>query len=138
MTPEQVRRYVGLPYRAGADGPDEYDCRGLVRHVLRDHFGRDVPALPVGGDLSALWAASVASGQWETIDSPRPGDAVVMRGGDDPHVGVYLEPGRSGVLHAYEAAGSVVWTPMDRLRFMGFSRLSFVRCHAAVAESLSN
>jgi hypothetical protein len=68
---------------------------------------------------------------WETVDQPSPGDAVVMRGGDDPHVGVYLEAGEAGVLHAYEAAGQVVWTPMDRLRLTGFSRLSFVRCHAA-------
>ncbi|MDF4024139.1 NlpC/P60 family protein [Luteibacter sp. PPL201] len=130
-----MRQYLGLPYLAGAGGPEAYDCRGLVRAVLRDHFGRNVPVLPVGGDLSALWAASVASGEWETVNAPCPGDAVVMRGGDDPHVGVYLEPGRPGILHAFEGAGQVVWTPMDRLRFLGFSRLSFVRCHAAVAES---
>lgn len=131
MTPADVRPYLGLPYRLGADGPDAFDCRGLVRVVLRKHFGRAVPPLPLGTDLGALWASSVASGMWETVDHPAPGDGVVMRGGDDPHVGVYLEAGEAGVLHAYEASGQVVWTPMDRLRLTGFSRLSFVRCHAA-------
>lgn len=134
MTPAEVRSYIGLPYRLGADGPDAYDCRGLVCVVLRRHFGREVPSLPVGPELAALWTENMGARVWETVSEPEVGDAVVLRGGNDPHVGVYLEVGGPGVLHALAAAGQVVWTPLDRLRALGFSRLSFVRCHA-VAES---
>lgn len=135
MTPADIRTYVGKPYQLGADGPDAYDCRGLVCHVLREHFGRAVPALPVGPQLGDVWASNMASGAWETVDAPAHGDAVVLRGGADPHVGVYLDSAGPGVLHAFAAARQVIWTPFDRLRVLGFSRLSFVRCHAAVAES---
>jgi len=134
MTPAEIRAYVGKPYQLGADGPDAYDCRGLVCQVLREHFGREVPALPVGPQLGDVWASNMASGTWETVQTPAHGDAVVLRGGADPHVGIYLNSAGPGVLHASEGARQVVWTPVDRLRMLGFSRLSFVRCHA-MAES---
>ena len=130
MTPEEIRPYIGLPYELGANGPEAYDCRGLVCVVLRRHFARAVPDLPVGADLAALWSASVTSGAWESVAMPCHGDAVVMRGGADPHVGVYLEAAGPGILHAFAAAGQVVWTPLDRVRMLGFGRLSYVRCHA--------
>ena len=130
MTPEDIRQYVGLPYELGADGPDRFDCRGLVCHILRQHFGRAVPDLPVGTDMAALWSASLETGAWETVATPSHGDAVVMRGGADPHVGIYLAPGAPGVLHAYAPMHQVIWTPLDRLRVMGFGRLAYVRCHA--------
>lgn len=135
MTPAEIRCYVGKPYELGADGPESYDCRGLVCRVLRMHFGRDVPVLPVGPQLGHVWAENMSTGAWETVTRPRHGDAVVLRGGNDPHVGIYLESAGPGVLHAFEACRQVVWTPFDRLRMLGFSRLSFVRCHLAVAES---
>jgi cell wall-associated NlpC family hydrolase len=135
MTPEEIAAYVGKPYRLGAEGPDAFDCRGLVRHVLRHHFGLDIPSLPVADGLTALWHEKIAERTWETVEHPREGDGVIMRGGDDPHVGVYLTSPGAGVLHAFGGAGQVVWTPMGRLRVLGFSRLTFVRCHAAVAES---
>lgn len=130
MTPEQINIYVGKPYQLGAEGPDAYDCRGLVRHVLQTYFGRAVPALPAGEAAGALWAEQAAAGAWETVAKPRHGDAVVMRGGDDPHVGIYLTSAGPGVLHAFAGAGQVVWSPMTTLRLQGFSRLTFVRCHA--------
>lgn len=135
MNATEVNAYIGRPYRLGADGPDEFDCRGLVCDVLRRHFGRDVPSLPVGPELAALWAQRMGAGVWETVDAPVHGDAVVMRGGSDPHVGVYLDSAGPGVLHAYVAAGQVVWTPLDRLRVMGFGRLSYVRCHAVAPSA---
>jgi cell wall-associated NlpC family hydrolase len=135
MTLDEVRSYLGKPYVAGADGPDAFDCRGLVCWILRHHFSRDVPNLPIGPQLGDLWSESITSGAWETVDLPKHGDAVVLRGGADPHVGVYLEVPSPGVLHAWEGVGQVVWTPIDRLRFAGFSRRTFVRCHVAMAES---
>jgi cell wall-associated NlpC family hydrolase len=135
MTPEQIATYVGKPYELGAQGPDAFDCRGLVRHVLRSHFGLDVPLIPSGDQLAELWGEKIAEGTWETVQCPREGDGVLMRGGANPHVGVYLTSAGPGILHAFAGAGQVVWAPLAVLRIQGFSRLTYVRCHAAVAES---
>lgn len=126
MTPVEIASYIGKPYRLGCEGPDEYDCRGLLRAVMRDHFGVQLPELFT--DPVAALAAKVAAGAWRQSSQPEHGDGVIMRGGNDPHVGVYLVPGSPGVLHAWSGAGQVVWTPLDRLRLLGFSRLTFVRC----------
>jgi cell wall-associated NlpC family hydrolase len=131
VTPAEVNQYIGKPYVLGAEGPDAFDCRGLVRHVLQTYFGRVVPELPLGDALATLWSDQVTAGAWETVQAPEPGDAVVMRGGDVPHVGVFLRVDGPGILHAFEGAGQVVWTPSRALRLMGFSRLTYVRCHAA-------
>lgn len=125
MTPEQIASYVGKPYRLGGDGPDVYDCRGLLRTVMRDHFGVTLPELLI--DPAATYGAALGDGRWDIVDKPRHGDGVLMRGGNDPHVGVYLEAPAPGVLHAWEGAGQVVWTPLSRLRLIGFSRLTYVR-----------
>ena len=133
MTPEQIGGYVGKPYRLGGEGPNEYDCRGLLRAVLLEHFGVALPELPVAG-AALLWAEHVSAGAWRPVELPCHGDGVIMRGGNDPHVGIYLEAPAPGVLHAFHGAGQVVWTPLERLRLLGFSRLTFVRITpAAVA-----
>jgi len=136
VTPEQIGGYVGKPYRLGGEGPDAYDCRGLLRTVLRAHFGVALPELTISG-AAALWAEHVAAGDWQPVQFPQHGDGVIMRGGDDPHVGIYLEVPGPGVLHAFQAAGQVVWTPLQCLRFLGFSRLTFVRITPA-PESMAN
>lgn len=126
MRPEDISRYLGKPYRLGGEGPDAYDCRGLVRAVLRDHFGVLVPELPLDG-LGELWGQEVRAGRWKPVDVPEHGDPVVLRGGDDPHIGIWLTAEGAGVLHAFAGARQVVWTPAGRLRLIGFSRLRFVR-----------
>lgn len=130
MTPDQIASYVGRSYVLGGEGPDAFDCRGLVREVMRCHFDVHLPELPVIG-AGDLLARRVAAGDWQTVAEPVHGDAVIMRAGADPHIGVWLVADRPGVLHAWAMAGQVVWTPADRLRFSGFSRLTFVRCAPA-------
>lgn len=125
MTPEQIASYVGKPYQLGGEGPDVYDCRGLLRAVMRDHFGVELPELL--SDPAAVYGAAVSDGRWQIVEKPSHGDGVLMRGGNDPHVGVYLEAPAPGILHAWEGARQVVWTPLDRLRLIGFSRVTFVR-----------
>lgn len=125
MTPEQIAAYVGKPYQLGGEGPDVFDCRGLLRAVLRDHFSVELPALL--NEPVAMMAGQLGAGLWQIVQVPGHGDGVLMRGGNDPHVGVYLEGPAPGVLHAWEGARQVVWTPIDRLRLIGFCRLTFVR-----------
>lgn len=40
-------KYIGLPWVAGAQGPDEFDCWGMVRWILKHEYGIDVPAVNV-------------------------------------------------------------------------------------------
>ena len=37
--------YLGKPWRNGADGPDAFDCYGLVRAVYRDRYGIEMPVV---------------------------------------------------------------------------------------------
>lgn len=43
-------KYIGLPWVAGAQGPDEFDCWGMVRWILKHEYGIDVPAVNVNPD----------------------------------------------------------------------------------------
>lgn len=129
MTPEQATSLVGKRYELGADGPDAYDCRGLLLHCQRVYFGKPLPELPMGHEMRDLFADQLASGAWEQVDRPRHGDAALLRGGDHPHVGVWLVlDGVSGVLHALEGVG-VIWSPASMLRMLGFSRVRYIRFH---------
>ncbi|CPK74677.1 Uncharacterised protein [Bordetella pertussis] len=60
---------------------------------------------------------------------PEHGDGVLLRAGNDPHVGIYLDLDGGGVLHAMEGRG-VIFSPMRALVTMGFSQPTFYRIHA--------
>jgi len=129
LTPAQISALVGKRYELGADGPDAYDCRGLLLHCQRTYFGKALPDLPMGHEMRDLFAEQLASGAWEQVEQPRHGDAVLLRGGDHPHVGVWLVcDGAAGVLHALEGVG-VIWSPQPTLRMLGFSRVRYIRFH---------
>lgn len=128
MTPEQVRSLVGRRYELGADGPDSYDCRGLLLHCQRQYFGKPLPDLPMGTAMRDLFEDRLAAGAWEPVPRPEHGDAALLRGGEHPHVGVYLVLDEPGVLHALDGVG-VIWSPLHTLRLLGFSRLRYIRFH---------
>ena len=75
-----------------------------------------------------LFEERLASGIWEPVHVPEHGDAALLRGGDHPHVGIYLVCDEPGVLHALDGVG-VVWSPLPTLRLLGFSRVSYIRFH---------
>jgi hypothetical protein len=75
-----------------------------------------------------MYQERMTSHAWEIICAPEHGAGVLMRGGDDPHVGIWLECDGGGVLHAMERVG-VIWTPRQTLRLIGFSRLKYYRFH---------
>lgn len=83
--PDQVIAYglaeVGQPYVWGAEGPDAFDCSGLMLWI----FGRAGITLP----RTAREQQRAA----KPVDTPRPGDLVFW---DNPatHVGLYLGDGR--------------------------------------------
>lgn len=122
-----AERYIGRPWASGANGPDSFDCWGLVREVERDHFGRELPDAP---DRQALidTAREVLGAQaWVRTIAPIEGDGVIMRMGPQVHVGVYLEADGGGVLHAVEGVG-VVFTARDQLAVRGWRRVEYWHC----------
>lgn len=129
MTPQDINHYVGLQWAAGARGPDAFDCWGLLRHVQAEHFGKVIPDVPEFGAVARdMYDERMHSREWEIADKPFHGAGVLMRGGDDPHVGAWLDLEGGGVLHSMERVG-VIWSPRATLRMLGFSRLKFYRFH---------
>ena len=100
----------GKPYVYSAEGPDSYDCSGLVHYAL-NQSGTKV------GRMSAKNFATISS--WETITSSgslRRGDLVFFTNSVGAssigHTGIYL--GNNKFIHASSSAGKVVistWSP---------------------------
>lgn len=120
--------YVGLPYKEGGETPEGFNCWGLLRYVLRYNFGVIIPNVPIhDATASVQWFVNgVRAGEVIELPGPVHGAGVLLRGGDAPHVGVYLDIDGGGVLHALEDLG-VVFSPMDSLRVLGYSRLKYYR-----------
>lgn len=108
--------YIGLPYHPAGTGPQAFNCWHFFRHVQRNTFGRELPALPVpdGLALTAVMRtfrdrANVVG--WDKVDLPRrSGDAVLMGHRNHPHhIGVYVDDvGEGAVLHCVAGAGVVL------------------------------
>ena len=112
---EELTRLIGLPWVAGARGPEAYDCWGLFLAVQRQHFGRDLPEIPVDAlNLRAVLNAFTAHPErqrWQPVSAAEEGDAVLMRQSRYPvHIGVWLDIDGGGVLHAVRNAGVVFQT----------------------------
>ena len=119
--------YIGLPWRAGAQGPDAYNCWGFFRHVQAAHFGVDVPPILVADEEGAivdLFTNHPERQSWAPVDVPRHGDAVMVR--RPLHVGVWLDDDGGGVLHCVKGIG-VVFTRVSSWPFSGFGRRTYYR-----------
>ncbi len=111
---DTIMACLGRPYRAGAAGPDAFDCFGLVCHLSAALFGVDVPRDGAGILRARRIFAEVAT--------PVDGAIAIMRGGDK-HVGLWLAP-ECLVIHAIERSG-VVLDDLPSLQFSGFGRPRF-------------
>jgi cell wall-associated NlpC family hydrolase len=99
--PETYDDLIGLPYKLGATGPDEYDCFGIVMEVLA-RMG-----FPLEFHNADEWIRRYKPGETDPnevtlheceVDGPvprKPGDILIMRGPEAPnhratHVGVMI------------------------------------------------
>lgn len=128
MTADEADCYVGLPYKEGSYGPDNYNCWGLLYHVQRTYFAVDMPMAPIGDPdkLRHMFADHINASVWALVEKPKHGDGALMRSGDNPHVGIYLDIDGGGILHALEGVG-VVFTTLDQLNVVGFARTKYYR-----------
>jgi cell wall-associated NlpC family hydrolase len=107
---------LGQPYRYGGNGPDAFDCSGLVRFA---HAAQGV-AVPRTTDGQFQAARPVSPGRIEA------GDVLFFRfeGPKVSHVAIYAGDGR--FVHAPQSGRTVEIRPLDdwyRRRLVGAGRL---------------
>lgn len=96
-----VEKYgKGKPYVWGAEGPDAFDCSGLVKYALEKAFGKSFPHY--SGDQ---YSAS------RGVKDPQIGDLVFFGPGGRNHVGVY-------------AGGGKIWSAMNPSSGIGMANVS--------------
>lgn len=97
---EYAKRFIGVPYRYGGNGPNAFDCSGYTKYVF-SHFGIDLPRTARG---------QMSAGRAVTKSELEPGDLVIFRGGG--HVGIYV--GNNKYIHAPETGRKVSIDEMNR------------------------
>lgn len=96
-----VEKYgKGKPYVWGAEGPDAFDCSGLVKYALEKAFGKSFPHY--SGDQYAMS---------RPVRDPQMGDLVFFGPGGRNHVGVYAGNGK-------------IWSAMSPSSGIGMANVS--------------
>lgn len=121
--------YIGIPWEAGAQGPDSYDCMGFFRMVQKKHFGIEVPSIiaPDYNDpavLVELFGTHEERHRWVAMATPTHGDAVIIH--KPLHIGTWLDIDGGGVLHCTRGIG-VIFTSDASWRMSGFGRKEHFR-----------
>ena len=121
--------YVGIPWAAGGQGPNEFDCMGFFRMLQGKHFGIDVPSI-IAPDydnpdvLADLFGSHEERVQWLRIDKAEHGCAVIVH--RPMHIGTWLDVDGGGVLHCVRGPG-VIFTTDSSWSVSGFGRKEFFR-----------
>lgn len=120
---------IGKPYRAGAVGPDAFDCIGLVRYYFRTQHNLELPDYsllePSPEDLLRF---TRATGWRRAEGAAQDQDLLLMSGLEGRHIGLVLQSSDGlGLLHATgnNQRGQVVWQPLDTL--FGYRNLEIWR-----------
>lgn len=123
--------YIGKPWVVASDGPDAYDCWGLVVEIHRRLYGRTLEIIPVEeNNLKALIRTIDAHPErqhWEAVKNPREGNIALMRQSRHPiHVGIWLDVDGGGIMHCIQGAG-VVFQNLLSLGSMGWKIDNYYR-----------
>lgn len=110
---------IGAPYKAGASGPCEFDCIGLVRYYFLVRHGLALPDYELSESTAAGLAAFVRATRARRVTGvPQDEDVMTMENFQGRHVGVAVKTSEGlGLLHAVgnNTKGSVVWQPLNTL-----------------------
>jgi len=127
MTPEWVRKYIGLEYEDTCRGPTKFDCWGLVVWVYKHEFGMDVGEdIVYDSKLAKIKQFRDNFSSWTKVENPIEGDGTMfLLSGKIPHCGIYIGDGK--MLHIDEGLMSCIQRMNDikwKSRFEGYYRYS--------------
>nr|WP_233608624.1 C40 family peptidase [Nocardia stercoris] len=105
---EAARSKIGSGYSGGGNGPDYFDCSGLVQWAYRQ----------AGVDLPRTSYEQLAVGTPVSLDELEPGDLVSFYGGG--HSGLY--DGNHQVVHASTGGRGVEVSDISEMPFAGARR----------------
>lgn len=130
----EFTQYIGIPWEAGAIGPDSYDCMAFVKNVQERHFGVAMPQVSIPDYNDARVIVGLINGHaenenWVKVESPVHGDLVLVR--SPSHYGVWLDVDGGGVLHCVKGSG-VVFTRDSSWPVSGFGRKQYLRHRSKV------
>lgn len=115
---DQARKYMGIPYRFGATGPNAYDCSGFTQTVFRQ----------LGVRLPRTASAQSRVGQFISKADLQPGDLVFFQHtytkNRVDHVGIYIGGGK--FINAWPGAGVTISDlnrPYFRSHYWGARRI---------------
>lgn len=99
---ELARKKIGTPYRAGAAGPNAFDCGGFTQFVFQRALGIDIGRSSVN--------------QFQRVErikrkDARPGDLVFFFENGAQHVGIYIGNGK--MIDAPQAGEKVKVNPIS-------------------------
>ena len=126
-----IEQILGKPWKAGAYGPQAYDCWATVWWVQKHLFAVDLPVFTdpptdTAGVARVFRDVSVRDRLTE-LDEPEHGCIVELSHSIRPHhVGVWLDLDRGGILHCYGNCG----VQFDRLATMKAAGWSTFRYYA--------
>lgn len=132
VSPDLLSELIGKPYEPGGQGPQVFDCWGLVRFVYEQAFKTPLKDFShvYARDLKACsleFEAGANSKEWVQLDQPEHGCVVAMsRSKVIHHVGVWLDIDEGLCLHALDGQ-SVVAQTLQRLKQERFARILFFR-----------
>ena len=123
-----INQYLGKAWVNGGQGPDEFDCWGLVRHIYKHHKGVDIPYFNIDAlkplAVRHAFAETNEYKNWVEVKDLQDFNVVLLSMGKIPHhVGIWYE---GKLLHAVEGAG-VVWQNQHSLRLHGWNIVSIYR-----------
>lgn len=126
--------YLGKPWESGAQGPDSYNCWGLVRAVAKAQFGYEPPLIAIdenqGISVRKAFKSHPEHNKYLPVNTPKAGDIVELGTKKDLwHVGIWLDVDSGGVLHSVQGSG-VIFNDLRHLKLMGFTQLNFWRFNA--------
>jgi len=117
-----MTEYVGIPYKVGGRTREGADCYGLVRMILNEKFGKELPLLaevkeegPGHGSAEAISAGRPLIPA-RRVETPDDGDIVAMKiRGVLAHLGVYW---KGWVIHTLSGHDSAL-DRFDGIRLKG-------------------
>lgn len=128
-------RYIGLSWAVDGFGPLNFHCWGLVWHVQREEFHREVPKYAFMNPQDRLAVAreftSAEQGDdWLELAEPVEGCVVTLSSNRvTHHVGVWTATDGGLVLHSSEGKG-VLAQSLSALRANGYNRINFYTHHS--------